>query len=148
MKIGQLLFAAALSALLAAPVLAQTTSPSTSPSNARPQTVAPQTRSPGSGTSATQEKSGLVDINSASASDLDKLPGIGSARAQAIIANRPFKGKNELVERKIIPQNVYDQIKDKIVARQGTANMREGSSSSSSSSGSTTAPSTSGTKTK
>ena len=54
----------------------------------------------------------------ASREELDKLPGIGVARSQAIIANRPYKGKDELVQRKIVPQGVYDQIKDKIIARQ------------------------------
>jgi competence protein ComEA len=118
MKFSRYLLTAALSALLAAPVLAQTTSPSTS--TGRPGTTAP---------SATQtQRQGLVDINSASAQELDKLPGIGPARAQAIIANRPYKGKDELAQRKIVPQNVYDQIKDKIVARQGTAKESTGSS--------------------
>ena len=60
----------------------------------------------------------LVDINSASKDDLDKLPGIGAARADAIIKGRPYKGKNELADKKIIPQNVYDGIKDKIIAKQ------------------------------
>jgi len=63
----------------------------------------------------------LIDLNSASSAELDKLPGIGPSRAQAIIANRPFKGKDELVQRKIVPQSVYDQIKDKVIARQAAA---------------------------
>lgn len=135
MRATRYLIAAALSALLAAPVMAQTTSPSTS-------TGRPATTMPGqSGSMArTQQQGELVDINSASAAELDKLPGIGSARAQAIIANRPYKGKDDLAQRKIVPQNVYDQIKDKIVARQGT-------SSPGASTGSTQAPSA-GTKSK
>jgi competence protein ComEA len=60
----------------------------------------------------------LVDINSASAEELDTLPGVGPARAKAIIANRPYGGKDDLNNRKIIPPNVYNQIKDKIIARQ------------------------------
>lgn len=60
----------------------------------------------------------LIDINRASAKDLDALPGIGEARSKAIIAGRPYKAKNELTQRKIIPQNVYDAIKDKIIAHQ------------------------------
>ncbi len=60
----------------------------------------------------------LIDINRASAKDLDVLPGIGEARSKAIIAGRPYKAKDELTKRKIIPQNVYDGIKDKIIAHQ------------------------------
>jgi competence ComEA-like helix-hairpin-helix protein len=60
----------------------------------------------------------LVDINSASAEELDRLPGVGPTRAKAIIAHRPYHGKDDLTNRKIIPQNVYNEIKDKIIARQ------------------------------
>ena len=60
----------------------------------------------------------LLDINSASRNELDALPGIGPARADAIVKNRPYNGKDDLVNRKIIPQNVYNGIKDRIIARQ------------------------------
>ena len=63
----------------------------------------------------------MVDINSASAEELDKLPGVGPARAKAIISHRPYNGKDDLAQRKVIPQNVYNQIKDKIIARPGSA---------------------------
>jgi competence protein ComEA len=49
---------------------------------------------------------------------LDKLPGVDPARVKPTIANRPYNGKDDLVQRKIIPPNVYNQIKDKIIARQ------------------------------
>jgi competence protein ComEA len=60
----------------------------------------------------------LLDINSASKAELDALPGIGAVRSEAIIKGRPYKGKDDLVNKKIIPQNVYDGIKDKIIAKQ------------------------------
>ena len=115
MKLGRYFVAAALSALLAAPVLAQRTSPSAG------HPVITIADSKADSTARAQPKAGLVDINSASADELDKLPGIGSARAKAIIDNRPYRAKSDLAQRKIVPQNVYDQIKDRIVARQGTA---------------------------
>ena len=59
-----------------------------------------------------------LDINTASREDLVKLKGIGDARADAIIKGRPYKAKNELVDRKIVPENVYNDIKDKIIAKQ------------------------------
>ena len=59
-----------------------------------------------------------MDINSASEKDLATLKGIGDVRAKAIVKGRPYKGKDELVQKKIIPQNVYDDIKEQIIAKQ------------------------------
>jgi len=59
----------------------------------------------------------LIDINSASRDDLMTLVGIGEVRADAIIRARPFKAKTELVERRLIPEVLYDKIADKVMAR-------------------------------
>jgi len=59
----------------------------------------------------------LIDLNSASRDDLMTLDGIGEVRADAIIRARPFKAKTELVERRLIPEALYDKIADKVMAR-------------------------------
>ena len=59
-----------------------------------------------------------VDINSASADELREIPGIGEAYSKKIVDGRPYKRKDELVQRKIVPQGTYDKIKDHIVAKQ------------------------------
>ena len=62
-----------------------------------------------------------MDINSASEKELATLKGIGEARAKAIVKGRPYKGKDDLVQKKIIPENVYNDIKDQIIAKQKPA---------------------------
>lgn len=60
---------------------------------------------------------GQIDINSASRDDLMTLEGIGEVRADAIIRSRPFKVKTELVERRLIPEALYEKLADKVAAR-------------------------------
>lgn len=99
-------------ALMWSPLLAQTPQTGGAPSTARPAPTTPaQPATPAA-------KPALIDINSASAQELDALPGIGSVRAQAIIKGRPYKGKDELLRKKILPSNIYEGIKEKIIAKQ------------------------------
>lgn len=98
--------------LTTVPAMAQTAAPSPA---AKPAATAPA-RSAAPSTSAAKEA--LVDINSATKEELDALPQIGAARAEAIIKGRPYKSKDDLRKNKVIPENAYTAIKDKIVARQ------------------------------
>jgi DNA uptake protein ComE-like DNA-binding protein len=93
------LFAALAILFVAGPVLAQ---------GARP--AAPPAAAPA-------PASAQIDLNSASRDDLMSLDGIGEVRADAIIRARPFKTKTELVERRLIPEALYEKIADKVMAR-------------------------------
>lgn len=62
-------------------------------------------------------KAKLVDINTATEAQLKAIPGIGDAYAAKIIAGRPYANKAQLKSRNILPANVYEQVKDMIIAK-------------------------------
>jgi len=59
----------------------------------------------------------LVDINSATKKQLKKLPGIGDAEADKIIAARPFGSKAWLVTKNIISKETYQAIEGRIICK-------------------------------
>lgn len=74
------------------------------------ETVAPDTKG--------AAKKELVDINTASEAELKAIPGLGDAYAAKIIVNRPYANKAQLKSRNILPGVVYEQVKDRIIAKQ------------------------------
>lgn len=59
----------------------------------------------------------LIDINTASIEQLKAISGIGDRYAGKIIAGRPYANKAQLKSRRILPENVYEMVKTKIIAR-------------------------------
>ena len=113
----------AIGLMAATPLLAQTPAPATggamqkaAPAPAPAAKAAPAATTVAAPTAAKQAD--LLDINSATEAQLSTLPGIAKARSEAIIKGRPYKGKDELLSKKIVPENVYNDIKDKIIAKQ------------------------------
>lgn len=59
-----------------------------------------------------------LDINTASKDELVALPDIGDTYAQKIIDNRPYKRKDELVSKKVLPAGVYKKVSSHLIAKQ------------------------------
>jgi competence protein ComEA len=67
-----------------------------------------------------------VDINSASKDELKKLPGIGDADADKIIAGRPYLTKAHLQTHNIVSPGVYQGLRQLVVARQKDSKFAKG----------------------
>jgi DNA uptake protein ComE-like DNA-binding protein len=66
----------------------------------------------------TEKAAELIDLNTATKAQLMTLTGIGELTVQRIIKNRPYAKKDQLKSMKILTDQEYDRIKDRIIARQ------------------------------
>ena len=121
----------ALGLIAATPLMAQTPQTSTkapetkmAPAKPAESKMAPAKSTDSKATDAKAATTGAataepLDINTATAAQLEALPDIGKVRAEAIIKGRPYKAKDELVDKKILTKGVYEHIKARIIAKQG-----------------------------
>lgn len=104
--------------LLSAPLaFAQGSTPAT---GGAAETKAPATTEKAKSTKSTSahKSSSKVDLNSASREALVKLPGVGEAIADKIIAARPLKSKDELVSKGIVTKAEYQKFQAHVIAKQ------------------------------
>jgi DNA uptake protein ComE-like DNA-binding protein len=101
-----------------APATSTPARPAAPPAAMAPAATAPAKPAAPAAATAPAANAQMLDINTASAADLEKLKGVGTARSAAIIKGRPYRGKNELLDKGIVPTNVYNDIKDLIIAKQ------------------------------
>ena len=99
----------------------QSATPAPTPAAAQPAATGAKSTTTAGTSSAHHTSAPKVDINGATRAELVKLPGIGEATADKIIAARPFKSKNELVSKKLVSQAEYNKIASHVIAKQPLA---------------------------
>jgi DNA uptake protein ComE-like DNA-binding protein len=122
MRLKQIVMASLFGAAMSFPAFAQTTAPAAPVAPTKPAVTAPATTAAPAATTAAKPAAKPakpvptnVNVNTATAAELDALPGIGKARSAAIIKGRPYKAVDEIDTKKIIPHAVYEKIKASLV---------------------------------
>jgi competence protein ComEA len=109
MTVNRVIFSALAFALVAAPALAQDNkAPAATP-------AAPAASTPSTTGKATNPVAAKVNLNTAPAADLDKLPKGSQANSKAIVEARTkakFKNWDDFVARKVVPADASAAIKD------------------------------------
>ena len=108
---------------VAAPVFAQSATTTTTPmppvgTMAPAVPATPKASDPASHSTAAVPRAGLIDLNTATATELKGLPGLTDTDSAKIIQGRPYADKNQLVSRHVVSEATYDKIKDHVVAKQ------------------------------
>jgi competence protein ComEA len=112
----RLLATSTMLALLSVPAFAQGMPP-TQPAKPAPAVAAPNAAKPATSGVATSPDAVKVNLNTATAAELDKLPHIGPTRSKAIIAARAkgkFKNWDDFVARKVLPADAAAAIKGSV----------------------------------
>ena len=112
MSIHRVLFAAMIAAAISAPAFAQEPKPASPAAGPSVTTGKPHTTG-----SATTPVAAKVNLNTATAGQLEKLPKITAAQAKDIMQARgkaKFKDWNDFVERKVISADAAAAIKDSV----------------------------------
>jgi DNA uptake protein ComE-like DNA-binding protein len=107
--------------LVAAPLAhaQEGTAPSTDAKASAPATQSAPAKAPAKSHVMAKHATALrVDLNSATKEELMKLPGIGDATADKIIAARPFKAKSELLAKKLVTKAEYTKLSAHVIAKQ------------------------------
>lgn len=103
-------------ALLCAPAFAQGTQPA-KPATPAPAAAPNTSTGPATTGAATAPIAAKVNLNTAAAADLEKLPQVGPARSKAIVearATAKFKNWDDFVARKVVPADVAALIKERV----------------------------------
>ena len=125
MRIKHTLLASALVALVSSSAFAQLQQPAPgvpapAPSAPAAKPAAPAKPSAAQAAPAVKPASAVtkaVNLNSATAEQLDQIPNIGEKRSEAIIKGRPYTKTQDLVTKKVLTQGVFDKIKDKVTVK-------------------------------